>query len=157
MLQTQAPVFAPMAACATANWAIAQACELIRSGQCDLAIAGATDAAITPLTIAGFQKIGVLAQTGVHPFSHEREGFALGEGAAALVLESLESARRRGRHVYGSVLGWGITNDAYQDYYAKLSPDGTKVAYTSVRNGLEEIFITDFSGAFSDQIGRAHV
>jgi 3-oxoacyl-[acyl-carrier-protein] synthase II len=113
MLQTQAPVFAPMAACATANWAIAQACELIRSGQCDLAIAGATDAAITPLTIAGFQKIGVLAHTGVHPFSHEREGFALGEGAAALVLESLESARRRGRHIYGSVLGWGITNDAY--------------------------------------------
>lgn len=113
MLRTQAPVLAPMAACATANWAIAQAFELIRSGQCDRAIAGATDAAITPLTIAGFQKIGVLANTGVHPFSHEREGFALGEGAAALVLESLESARRRGCKIYGRVLGWGITNDAY--------------------------------------------
>jgi 3-oxoacyl-[acyl-carrier-protein] synthase II len=102
-----------MAACATANWAIAQACELIRSGQCDLAIAGATDAAITPLTIAGFEKIGVLTKTGVYPFSREREGFALGEGAAALVLESLESAKRRGSHIYGRVLGWGITNDAY--------------------------------------------
>jgi len=113
LLQTQAPVLAPMAACATANWAIAQACELIRSGQCDLAIAGATDAAITPLTIAGFQKIGVLAKLGVHPFSHEREGFALGEGAAALVLESLDSARQRGSNIYARVLGWGITNDAY--------------------------------------------
>jgi len=113
LLQTQAPVLAPMAACATANWAIAQACELIRSGQCDLAIAGATDAAITPLTIAGFQKINVLAKSGVYPFSQEREGFALGEGASALILESLESARRRGSHIYGRVLGWGLTNDAY--------------------------------------------
>jgi 3-oxoacyl-[acyl-carrier-protein] synthase II len=113
LLQTQSPVLAPMAACATANWAIAQASELIRSGQCDLAIAGATDAAITPLTIAGFQKINVLAKSGVYPFSQEREGFALGEGAAALVLESLESAKQRCSNIYGKVLGWGITNDAY--------------------------------------------
>ncbi|NUN65515.1 beta-ketoacyl-ACP synthase [Pseudanabaena biceps] len=113
LLQTHSPVLAPMAACATANWAIAQACELIRSGQCELAIAGATDAAITPLTIAGFQKINVLAKSGVYPFSQEREGFALGEGAAILVLESLESAQRRDANVYGTVLGWGITNDAY--------------------------------------------
>jgi 3-oxoacyl-[acyl-carrier-protein] synthase II len=113
LLQTQCPVLAPMAACATANWAIAQACELIRSGKCDMAIAGATDAAITPLTIAGFQKINVLAKSGVHPFSQEREGFALGEGAAVLVLESLESVRQRDCQIYGKVLGWGITNDAY--------------------------------------------
>lgn len=108
LLQTQAPVLAPMAACATSNLAIAQAYELIRSGQCNMAIAGATDAAITPLTIAGFQKIGVLAKTGVYPFSHEREGFALGEGAAALVLESLESARQRNCKIYGRVLGWAL-------------------------------------------------
>ena len=116
LLQTQAPVLAPMAACATANWAIAQACELIRSGQCDMAIAGAVDAALTPLTIAGFEKIGVLAKTSVHPFSYEREGFALGEGAAALVLESAASVKHRqpyGDKPYGKILGWGITNDAY--------------------------------------------
>ncbi len=113
LLQTHAPVLAPMAACATANWAIAQACELIRSGQCDRAIAGATDAAITPLTIAGFQKINVLTNSGVHPFSQERDGFALGEGAAVMVMESLESAKRRDAKIYGRVLGWGITNDAY--------------------------------------------
>jgi 3-oxoacyl-[acyl-carrier-protein] synthase II len=126
LLQTQAPVLAPMAACATGNWAIAQACELIRSGQCDLAIAGATDAAITPLTIAGFQKIGVLAKLGVHPFSQERAGFALGEGAAALVLESLDSARRRGSNIYGRVLGWGITNDAY--HATSPNPDNQSAA-----------------------------
>ena len=129
LLQTQAPVLAPMAACATANWAIAQASELVRSGQCDLVIVGATDAAITPLTIAGFQKIGVLAQAGVHPFSDEREGFALGEGAAALVLESLQSVKRRGgslKKLYGRVLGWGITNDAY--HATSPNPDNRSAA-----------------------------
>ncbi|MBD2176470.1 beta-ketoacyl-ACP reductase [Pseudanabaena sp. FACHB-1998] len=113
LLQTQSPVLAPMAACATANWSIAQAYELIRSGKCAMAIAAATDAALTPLTIAGFQKIGVLAPSGVYPFSHERSGFALGEGAATLVLESYQSAKQRGGKIYGKVLGWGITNDAY--------------------------------------------
>ncbi|PZU95409.1 MAG: beta-ketoacyl-ACP reductase [Pseudanabaena sp.] len=121
LLKTQAPVLAPMAACATANWAIAQASELIRSGRCDLAISGATDAAITPLTIAGFQKINVLATSGVYPLSQERQGFALGEGAATLVLESLASAKRRGVKIYGKVLGWGITNDAYHS--TSPSPD----------------------------------
>jgi 3-oxoacyl-[acyl-carrier-protein] synthase II len=121
LLKTQAPVLAPMAACATANWAIAQASELIRSGQCDLAIAGATDAAITPLTIAGFQKINVLARSGVYPLSQERQGFALGEGSATLVLESLASAKQRGVKIYGKVLGWGITNDAYHP--TSPSPD----------------------------------
>jgi 3-oxoacyl-[acyl-carrier-protein] synthase II len=133
LLQTQSPVLAPMAACATANWAIAQALELIRSGQCEIAIAGATDAAITPLTIAGFQKINVLAKSGVHPFSQEREGFALGEGAAVLVLESLDSARRRGCQIYGRVLGWGITNDAY--HATSPNPDN-KMAAIAIKDCL---------------------
>ncbi|WP_201320499.1 beta-ketoacyl-ACP synthase [Pseudanabaena sp. lw0831] len=133
LLQTQAPVLAPMAACATANWAIAQAVELIRSGQCNMAIAGATDAAITPLTIAGFQKINVLAKSGVHPFSQEREGFALGEGAAVLVLESLDSARRRGCQIYGRVLSWGITNDAY--HATSPNPDN-RMAAIAIKDSL---------------------
>ncbi len=139
LLQTQAPVLAPMAACATANWAIAQAYELIRSGHCDLAIAGSTDSAITPLTIAGFQKIGVLAQTGVHPFSDEREGFALGEGAAVLVLESLKSAKQRGSQIYGRVLGWGITNDAY--HATSPNPDN-QMAAIAIKDCLERSQIT---------------
>ncbi|MEE3719243.1 beta-ketoacyl-ACP synthase [Tumidithrix elongata RA019] len=112
-LKTESAVLAPMAACATANWAIAQAYELIQTGQCDMAIAGTTDAAITELSIAGFQQLGVLAKTGAYPFSIEREGLVLGEGAAALVLESSESALKRGsRHCYGQILGFGLTNDA---------------------------------------------
>jgi 3-oxoacyl-[acyl-carrier-protein] synthase II len=139
LLQTEAPVIAPMAACATGNWAIAQAVELIRSGQCQMAIAGASDAAITPLTIAGFQKINVLAKSGVYPFSLEREGFALGEGASALVLESLASAQQRDCHIYGKVLGWGITNDAY--HATSPNPDNAMAAI-AIKDCLRRSHIT---------------
>ena len=113
LIQTQNTVLAPMAACATGNWAIFQAIDLIKSGQCDLAIAGAADAALTPLTLAGFAQLGVMAHKGLYPFSQERQGMVLGEGAAVLILESLTSARRRGVPSYGRVLGVGISNDGY--------------------------------------------
>jgi len=113
-IQTKNTVLSPMAACATANWTIFQAYELIQQGHCEMAIAGAADSALTPLTIAGFQKLGAMAKTGLYPFSHEREGMILGEGAAVLILESLASAqRRKAAKVYGQILGCGITNDAY--------------------------------------------
>ncbi len=112
-IETKNQVLAPMAACATANWAIFQACNLIRHGFCDLVIAAASDSAITPLTLAGFQKLGVLAKTGLYPFSREREGMLLGEGAAVLILESQESAEKRSAKIYGEILGVGITNDAF--------------------------------------------
>jgi 3-oxoacyl-[acyl-carrier-protein] synthase II len=152
LLQTQAPVLAPMAACATANWAIAQACELICSGQCEIAIAGATDAAITPLTIAGFQKINVLAKSGVHPFSQEREGFALGEGSAVLVLESLKSARQRGCQIYGRVLGWGITNDAY--HATSPNPDN-KMAAIAIKDCLRRSQISAIDIGYINVHGTA--
>ncbi|CBN54226.1 MULTISPECIES: beta-ketoacyl-ACP synthase [Kamptonema] len=109
---TRGPVLAPAAACATGIWAIAQAFELIQTGQCDRVIAGAVEAPITPLTLAGFNQMGALAQTGAYPFDSQREGFVLGEGAAVLVLESAELAKRRGAKIYGQVLGFGLTNDA---------------------------------------------
>ncbi len=107
------PLLAPMAACATGVWAIAQAAELIRSGQCRRVIAGAVEAPITPLTIAGFRKMGALAKMGCYPFDVNREGFVLGEGGALLVLESASLATRRGARIYGKILGAGITNDSY--------------------------------------------
>ncbi len=107
------PVLAPMAACATGIWAIAQGCELIQIGQCQRVIAGAIEAPVTPLTLAGFDKMGVLAKTGCYPFDKHREGLVLGEGAAVLVLESAELALSRGASIYGQVLGFGLTCDAY--------------------------------------------
>jgi 3-oxoacyl-[acyl-carrier-protein] synthase II len=107
------PVLAPMAACATGIWAIAQGFELIQTGQCHRVITGAVEAPITPLTLAGFEKMGALARTGSYPFDRRREGLVLGEGAAVLVLESIHLARQRSAPVYGQLLGFGLTCDAY--------------------------------------------
>ena len=106
------PVLAPMAACATGLQSIARAVDLIRTGECQRAIAGAVEAPITPLTVAGFNRMGALANTGCYPFDEHREGFVLGEGGALFVLESTELARRRGAKIYGRISGFGLTNDA---------------------------------------------
>jgi 3-oxoacyl-[acyl-carrier-protein] synthase II len=107
------PVLAPMAACATGIWAIAQGYELIKTGQCQRAIVGAVEAPVTPLTLAGFDKMGALARTGAYPFDRRREGLVLGEGGAVLVLESAELAAQRQAPIYGQILGFGLTADAY--------------------------------------------
>ncbi|MEM9948056.1 MAG: beta-ketoacyl-ACP synthase [Cyanobacteria bacterium P01_D01_bin.36] len=107
------PVLAPMAACATGVWAIAQAADLIRNGQCDRVLAGAVEAPITPLTLAGFRKMGALAKTGCYPFDVNREGFVLGEGGALMILEAASVAKERGAKIYGRVLATGITNDSH--------------------------------------------
>jgi len=113
-LGSTGPLLAPMAACATGLWAIVQGAELIRQGRCDRVIVGAVEAPITPLTLAGFLKMGVLAPTGCYPFSSQREGLVLGEGAAVLVLESAAAlAQNPYAKVYGRILGAGLTADAY--------------------------------------------
>lgn len=113
ILDARGPLLAPMAACATGVWAVAQAAELIRTGQCERVIAGAVESPITRLTLAGFRKMGALAKTGCYPFDVAREGFVLAEGGALMVLESAALAAQRGARVYGQVLGVGITNDSH--------------------------------------------
>lgn len=112
-------------ACASGNWAIAKGYELIVNGTADLVLVGAVDSAITPLTKAGFQRLGVLAKTGVFPFSQEREGLAIGEGAGAMILASTDF---QSRHNYGYILGWGITNDAFHITSASPSLDAAETA-----------------------------
>ncbi|MEH1865602.1 MAG: beta-ketoacyl-ACP synthase [Nostoc sp.] len=127
-------VLAPMAACATGIWSIAQAALLIQTGQCQQAIAGAVEAPITPLTLAGFQQMGALAKTGAYPFDLQREGLVLGEGAAVFVLESAELAKQRQAKVYGEILGFGLTNDAYHSNSPE--PEG-KSAIAAIKQCLE--------------------
>lgn len=109
---SQGPVLAPMAACATGLWAIAQGTNLIRSRQCDRVLVGAGEAAITPLTLTGFEQMRAMAHTGCYPFDVQREGLVLGEGAAVLMLESEALAKARSARVYGRVLSAGLTADA---------------------------------------------
>jgi 3-oxoacyl-[acyl-carrier-protein] synthase II len=111
-LGSHGPVLAPMAACATGLWAIAQGADLIRTGQCDRVLVGAGEAAITPLTLIGFEQMRAMAQTGCYPFDARQEGLVLGEGAAILVLEAEEKAQARSARIYGRVLGAGLTADA---------------------------------------------
>ncbi|MBD0335706.1 MAG: beta-ketoacyl-ACP synthase [Cyanobacteria bacterium Co-bin13] len=107
------PVQAPMAACATGLWAIFQGWELIRRGMCDRVLVGAVEAPITPLGLAGFERMGALAQQGCYPFDRRREGLVLGEGAAVLMLESAAVAQARGARSYGKILGMGLTADGH--------------------------------------------
>jgi 3-oxoacyl-[acyl-carrier-protein] synthase II len=127
-------VLAPMAACATGIWTLAQATMLIESGQCHRVIAGAVEGAITPLTITGFGQMAALADTGAYPFDVNREGLVLGEGGAVFVLESRELAVSRGAKIYGKILGFGLTTDAY--HVIKPEPEG-KSAIAAVRQCLE--------------------
>ncbi|TAE53765.1 MAG: beta-ketoacyl-ACP synthase [Nostocales cyanobacterium] len=127
-------VLAPMAACATGIWAIAQAAMLIQTGQCQRAMAGAVEAPITPLTICGFQQMGALAQTGAYPFDLHREGLVLGEGGAVFVLESAELAQQRQADIYGEILGFGLTADAFHG--SKPDPDG-KSAIAAIQQCLQ--------------------
>jgi 3-oxoacyl-[acyl-carrier-protein] synthase II len=132
-------VLAPMAACATGIWAIAQAAMLIQSGQYQRVIAGAIEAPITPLTIAGFGQMGALAKTGAYPFDLQREGLVLGEGGAVLILESAELATQRQAKIYGEILGFGLTADAYHGN----SPEPTgKSAIMAIKQCLERSHIT---------------
>lgn len=128
------PAIAPMAACATGIWAIALACELIETGQCQRAIAGAVEAPITPLTLAGFQQMGALAQTGCYPFDRHREGLALGEGGAMVILESAELARKRSAPIWGRVLGFSLTNDACFGNAPDLTGKSARVAIAQCLN-----------------------
>ncbi len=132
-LQTFAPVLAPTAACATGIWAIARGYELITTGQCQRAIVGGVEAPITKLTLAAFERMGVLATSGCYPFSSHREGLVLAEGGAVLVLETATLARRRQARIYGEILGFSLTCDAYHI----SSPDANnRTAYLAVKQCL---------------------
>jgi 3-oxoacyl-[acyl-carrier-protein] synthase II len=139
-LGTTGPVLAPMAACATGLWAISQGAELIRQGHCQRVIVGAGENPITPLTLTGFDRLGALATTGCYPFSPQREGLALGAGAAILVLESAQSLAQR-PHIqpYGCILGVGLSADAY--HLTAPDPDqvGSRLALEQClrRSGLK--------------------
>ncbi len=112
LIETSAPVLSPMAACATGIHTIARAWELIQTGSCQRVIAGAVEAPITRLSLAGFERLGALAKTGCYPFDKKREGLVLGEGGAVLVLESASLAQARKARIYGKILGFALTCDA---------------------------------------------
>jgi nodulation protein E len=108
----QGPVFTVSSACSSSNHAIAQAVLMIRSGIIDVALAGGTDAPFTVGLLKAWDAMRVVSSDTCRPFSNDRSGMVLGEGAGMVVLESEEHARRRGARLHGMVCGIGMSSDA---------------------------------------------
>ena len=113
------PNMAIATACASGNNAIGEAARAIQQGSADAMLAGGAEACIVPLAIASFNVMGALStrneapQRAARPFDKDRDGFVTSEGAAVLILEELEHARARGARIYGELLGYGTSADAY--------------------------------------------
>jgi len=113
------PNFSISTACATGNHAIGEAFKIIQREDAQVMIAGGSEAAITPLGLAGFCSMRALSTRNgepakaSRPFDRERDGFVIGEGAGVVVLEELERARRRGACILGEIIGFGMSEDAY--------------------------------------------
>jgi len=142
------PNYVTVSACASASHAIINAVHAIQLGLADTMIAGGSEAAINPIGIGGFNVMRALSErnddpsTASRPFDKQRDGFVLGEGAGALLLESLESAQRRGAKIYAEVIGTAMTAEAY--HITAPHPEGNGVLYVmqqAVKNA--KIALTD--------------
>ncbi|MFJ5712526.1 MULTISPECIES: beta-ketoacyl synthase [unclassified Streptomyces] len=137
----QGPVSVISTGCTSGLDSIGHAAELIREGSADVMITGATEAPISPITVACFDAIKATSPrnddpaTASRPFDSSRNGFVLGEGSAVLVLESLEHARRRGAHVYAEISGFASRCNAY--HMTGLRADGREMA-EAIRTALDE-------------------
>ena len=111
--------YATVSACASSSHALMNAFDYIRLGRADIVVSGGSEATVTKTAIGGFNSMKALSerndspQTASRPFDQERDGFVLGEGSGALILEEYEHAKKRGAHIYAEVVGAAATADAY--------------------------------------------
>ncbi len=135
------PNYATVSACASSNNALIDAFNMIRLGYADAIVAGGAEAAVFPAGVGGFNSMKALStrnddpKTASRPFSGSRDGFVIGEGAAALILEELEHAKARGAKIYAEVAGGGMSADAY--HITATHPEGLG-AKLVMRNALKD-------------------
>ncbi|UBM59666.1 beta-ketoacyl-ACP synthase II [Marinilongibacter aquaticus] len=133
--------YCPVSACASSTQSIIQAFNYIRLGKADLIVAGGAEAPITQASIGGFNAMKAMSTDNDHyssasrPFDKARDGFVVGEGAGALIVESLDSAWKRGAKIYAEIVGGGEFSDAY--HITGTHPEGLG-AYLAMKSGMEE-------------------
>ena len=120
------PNYGVVSACASGSHGIGDAMVNIQAGYMDACLVGGTEAAITPLAIAGFTSLTALSTVGSMPFDANRDGFVMGEGAGLVMLEELEHAKARGAKIYAEIIGYGATGDAY--HLTSPAPEGEGAA-----------------------------
>jgi len=124
-------------ACASSTNAIGNAYAVIKRGAADAAFAGGTEAAIVPMALAGFSNMRATSrrneepEKASRPFDRERDGFVLGEGCGVVILEELTLARSRGATIYAEIIGYGLSNDAYDMVHPSPGGDGAGRAMTA--------------------------
>jgi 3-oxoacyl-[acyl-carrier-protein] synthase II len=134
------PSYSPVSACASSNHAIGEAFHAIQRGDADMMIAGGTEACVTAISFAGFAAARALAnvwetpETASKPFDRNRSGFVHAEGAAILILEELESARKRGAPILAEVAGFGMSADAY---HITAPPENGEGAVRAMKRALK--------------------
>lgn len=137
----QGPNFATVSACASSANALIDALNYIRLGYADVMVSGGSEACIAIAGVAGFNALHALStrnddpNTASRPFDKERDGFVLGEGAGALVLETLEHAQKRGAKIYGEIIGGGLSADAY--HMTAPHPEGNGATLV-MKNALKD-------------------
>jgi 3-oxoacyl-[acyl-carrier-protein] synthase II len=140
-LNVHGPVVHTGTACSSGATAIAVATDLLRAGTCDIAIAGGSDAMITPLCAVAFHRLGALSRrtddprSASRPFDVDRDGFVLGEGAGVLILERQEDARRRGARAHAMLVGHGASADAH--HLVRPDPSGAGIV-RALRSALTD-------------------
>ena len=141
----QGPNYNCLTACAASSQAIGEALELIRRGDADLMISGGAHSMIHPLGVMGFNLLTALSthndepEKASRPFDRDRDGFVLGEGAGMVLLEELEHARRRGAKIYGELVGYGSTADAFR--MTDPHPEG-RGAIVAIREAMADAQVT---------------
>jgi act minimal PKS ketosynthase (KS/KS alpha) len=160
----EGPVTVVSTGCTSGIDSVGYAAELIREGSADVMVTGATDAPISPITVACFDAIKATTprnddpEHASRPFDATRNGFVLAEGAAVLVLEELESAKRRGAHIYAEVGGYATRSNAY--HMTGLRPDGKEmaesiqVAMAEAQADAEDIHYVNAHGSGTKQNDR---
>jgi 3-oxoacyl-[acyl-carrier-protein] synthase II len=140
-LGAKGPNLAIVTACTTSTHCIGEAAKSIRYGEADVMIAGGAEAVVTELAIGGFASARALSTrnddpaTASRPWDLERDGFVLGEGAGAMVLEEYEHARARGARIYCELVGYGVSADAH---HMTAPPEDGDGAFRAMRNALKD-------------------